>query len=356
MPKLSIVIPTYNERENLPILLEKLEKTLCGIDFEVIIVDDDSPDGTWRLAEELARTKYPWLRVVRRVGERGLASAVIRGFSEAQGEYVAVMDADLQHPPETLPQMLEKAFEEKADVVIASRYARGGGVEGWSRLRLLVSKGATLLAYLLLPEARRTTDPMSGFFLVKRELLNSCIGELKPRGYKILLEVLVKCKPAKIVDVAYMFRRRFAGESKLGIRTMLDYILHVLELNRYRVLKNAAVGLSGLLVLWSTLYLLSDMLGINSLLAYLAAIEASILNNFFWNDRLVFGGRGKHKLWYRRLAEYHGAVALGATSNYAIFTLLHALLHINKYIASLTGVITGFILNYLASEHGVWKP
>ena len=356
MPKLSIVIPTYNERENLPILLEKLEKALHDIDFEAIIVDDDSPDGTWRLAEELARTKYPWLRVIRRVGERGLASAVIRGFSEARGEYVVVMDADLQHPPEMLPQLLKTAFEERADVVIASRYARGGGVEGWSRLRLFVSRGATLLAYLLLPEARRTSDPMSGFFLVKRELLNRCIDELKPRGYKILLEILVKCKPAKIVDVPYVFRRRFAGESKLGLRTMFDYILHVLELNQYRILKNATVGLSGLLVLWCTLYLLSDILGINPLAAYLAAIEASILNNFFWNDRLVFRRRGRRKSWYRRLIEYHGAVALGAATNYAVFTLLYVLLHVNKYVASLAGIIAGFMLNYLASEHGVWKP
>jgi len=356
VPKLSIVIPTYNERENLPILLERLEKALYNIDFEAIIVDDDSPDKTWELAEELARNKYPWLRVIRRIGEHGLASAVIRGFLEARGEYVVVMDADLQHPPEMLPQLLKIALEEEADVVIASRYVQGGGVEGWSRLRLFISKTATLLAYLLLPEARRTTDPMSGFFLVKRELLNSCISELKPRGYKILLEILVKCKPAKVVDMPYVFRRRFAGKSKLGFSTTLDYILHVLELNQYRVLKNAAVGLSGLLVLMYTLYLLSDILGIDPLLAYLVSIETSILNNFFWNDKLVFRGRGKQKPWYRRLIEYHGAVSVGTITNYIVFTLLYALLHMNKYVAGFIGVVAGFILNYLASEHGVWKP
>jgi len=356
VPRLSIVIPTYNERENLPILLERLEKTLHNIDFETIVVDDDSPDRTWELARELARTKYPWLRVIRRVGERGLASAVIRGFSEARGEYVAVMDADLQHPPEVLPQLLKTALEEKADIVIASRYVRGGGVEGWSRLRLLISKTATLIAYLLLPEARRTSDPMSGFFLVKRKLLDKCINSLKPRGYKILLEILVKCKPDKIVDVPYVFRRRFAGKSKLGFRTTLDYIIHVLELNQYRVLKNAVVGASGLIVLWSTLYLLSDILNVDPLLAYPAAIEASIINNFFWNDKLVFRGRGRQKPLCRRLVEYHGAVALGAATNYATFTPLYTLFHIDKYIASLVGVLAGFTLNYLASEHGVWKP
>ncbi len=355
-PLLSIVVPTYNERENLPVLLRRIEEALRGVDFEVIVVDDDSPDGTWMLAEELARERYPWLRVIRRVGVRGLASAVIDGFRASRGRYVAVMDADLQHPPEILAGMLRAALETGADVVVASRYVEGGGVEGWSRARLLVSRGATLLANLLLPESRATTDPMSGFFIVRRGLLEACIDRLKPRGYKILLEILVKCRPGLVVDYPYMFRRRLRGRSKLGFKTIIDYVIHVLELNEYRVFKNMAVGASGVAVLWLVLHVLSDILGVPALAAYAAAIEASIINNFAWNHLLVFRGRGEGKSLARRLAEYHGAVALGAVINYAVFSILYGLLGVWKYAASLAGIVLGWAANYLMSEHRVWGP
>lgn len=353
---LSIVVPTYNERENLPVLLERVEEALRGYSFEVIVVDDDSPDGTWRLAERLARERYPWLRVIRRVGVRGLASAVIDGFRAARGRYVAVMDADLQHPPEELARMLRTALETGAELVVASRYTRGGGVEGWSRVRLLISRGATLLARLLLPESRATSDPMSGFFIVERRVLEGCLDKLRPRGYKILLEILVKCRPSRVVDHPYVFRRRLRGRSKLGFRTIIDYVLHVLELNEYRVFKNMAVGASGVAVLWLVLHLLSDILGVPALAAYAAAIEASIINNFTWNHLLVFRGRGGGKSLARRLAEYHGAVALGAVINYAVFSILYTLLGVWKYAASLAGVVLGWAANYLMSEHRVWAP
>ncbi len=352
-PLLSIVVPTYNERDNLPLLLERIREALTEISYEVIIVDDDSPDGTWRLAEELAKTRYPWLRVVRRKGERGLATAVLRGFREARGEYVAVMDADLQHPPETLLEMVKNAVEKAADVVIASRYVSGGGVEGWSKARLLVSRTAGLLAYLLLPEARATTDPMSGFFLVRRGLLNNCITSLRPRGYKILLEILVKCKPAKVIDVPYVFRRRVFGKSKLGFKTIIDYLIHVLELNNYRIVKNMVVGSSGILVLYTVNKILS-LLGIPKTLSYAVAIETSILSNFTFNNLWTFRGRTLKPL-HRRLLEYHVAVAIGALVNYSVYQLLHVLLGIEELLSIITGVGLGFLANYTLSEHIVWK-
>lgn len=231
--RLSVIIPTYNERENLPALFEKIDSALRGIYFEAILVDDNSPDGTAELARHLAETRYPWLRVIQRIDERGLATAILTGFREARGEYLAVIDADLQHPPILLPEMLARAEEENADIVVASRYTRGGRVEGWSKTRLLISKGATLLAHILLPPTRQTTDPMSGYFLVKRDLVQSILPRLKPRGYKVLIEVLAHAPNAKVVDIPYTFHQRLRGKSKLGLRTITDYILHLIQL-RFR--------------------------------------------------------------------------------------------------------------------------
>ncbi len=352
-PQVSIVVPTYNERENLPILLERINRVMKGFEFEVIVVDDNSPDGTWALAEKLARDRYPWLRVIRRIGERGLASAVVRGFKEARGELIVVIDADLQHPPEVIPLMIKKALSSNADLVVASRYAPGGGVEGWSRLRRVMSLVATLIAKLLLPESKCTSDPLSGFFLVRRSLVSRCMCKLKPKGYKILLEVLVKCNPRRVVDVAYTFRPRARGTSKLGVKTIIEYIVHVLRLQEYRLMKNALVGLSGIGVLLGLLHLTTDVLSLSNEVGYGIALESSIVNNYVLNDLLVFRGR-RSTGFFRGLVDYHLAVGVGALVNYSTFTVL-TLLGVWKYLAALVGVALGFIANYLMSEHYVWR-
>ncbi len=353
--KLTIVIPTYNERENIKPLLERLEASLKNIDggFEVIIVDDDSPDKTWAIAEELARTRFPWLRVVRRIGEKGLASAVVKGFQLSRGEYIVVMDADLQHPPETVPSLVKAAEETRADIVVASRYTRGGGVEGWSRLRLLISRAATLLAYLLLPEAKTTTDPMSGFFLVRRDLVSNCLSMLKPRGYKILLELIVRCKPRRVVDVPYVFAKRVHGESKLGVATVVDYVRQLLELNNYRFLKMAFVGSLGILVLYLVNLLLMG-LGVPRLASYAAAIEASILHNFALNNLWTFRERGEDPLTLK-LIKYHYSVALGALTNYSLYQLLTNIIGLADEPSIIVGVAAGYLTNYLLAEHHVWS-
>ena len=353
-PLLSVVVPTYNERENLPVLLERLEAALRGLDcFEVIIVDDDSPDGTWRLAEELARTRYPWLRVIRRVGERGLGSAIIRGLREARGDYVAVIDADLQHPPELLPVMLRRALEEGADVVIASRYVEGGGVEGWSKWRLLVSRAAGLVARLLLPEVRRVKDPMSGYWLVRRSIIEGV--ELEPRSWKILLEILVKARPGRVVEVPYVFRERLHGESKLRFKHIVEYLLHVLHLSEYRVFKFAAVGASGTLVNLGVLYLLVSRLHVPPKIAFIASFEASLTWNYALHDVFTFRGRRPRGLanavryWLR----YHKAAVGGFLTYYAV-SLLLTTLGVNYLAAAFIGILAGFAVNFLVSQHHVW--
>ena len=355
-PLLSVVVPTYNERDNLPVLLERLEKSLQGLRcFEVVIVDDDSPDGTWRLAEELSRTRYPWLRVVRRVDEKGLGTAIVRGLREARGEYIAVMDADLQHPPELLPEMLEAARREGAELVVASRYMRGGGVEGWSRFRLLVSKGASLLAKLLLPEARLTSDPMSGYWLVRRDVVERC--RLEGRSWKVLLEILAKCGPRRVVDVPYVFRERLYGRSKLGIRAMIDYVLDLLRLSEYRVFKFALVGATGTIVNLATLYLLTGILKAPLWLSYLVAFEAGLTWNYNLHDRFTFRGirpRGLSnavRYWLR----YHKAALGGLAAYYATAMSLAKLLHVDYLAAGLMGILAGFAVNFLVSQHHVWS-
>ncbi|MHA1607322.1 MAG: polyprenol monophosphomannose synthase [Candidatus Freyarchaeota archaeon] len=225
---ISVVVPTYNERDNLGELVSRLRRALSSFPYELIVVDDGSPDGTGELAEELAE-KYGNIRVIHRSGKLGLASAVVDGIRAARGDVVAVMDADLQHPPEVLPHMLRE-IEGGADLVVASRYVEGGRVEGWSKWRRLVSKTATLLARMLVPKAGRVKDPLSGFFAFKRSILDGL--ELNPEGFKILLEIIAKARFQKLVETPYTFQARKRGESKLKTSEYINYLKHLTKLQR----------------------------------------------------------------------------------------------------------------------------
>ena len=229
MPSVTVVLPTYNERDNLPVLLRELDKHLGSLGYEVVVVDDNSPDGTAVVARRLAG-KYP-VRVVVRPGKLGLASAVIRGAREASSPIVIVMDADLQHPPRVARLLALKAMQ-GYDVVVASRYTAGGGVENWGLLRHIASLGATLLARILVPGARRISDPMSGFFAARRELLLS--PKLRPRGFKILLELLGRTKPRRIAEIPFVFKPRRAGASKLSLGIVVDMVKQLLDLSAGR--------------------------------------------------------------------------------------------------------------------------
>ena len=226
---LSIIVPTYNERSNLSPLVERIHATCTahGIQEEIIIVDDNSPDGTAQHAQELAQ-HYP-VRVFVRQNERGLSSAVVYGIACAKSDVIGVIDADLSHPPEIIPQLLQLLDEN--DIVVGSRYVGGGGVEEWTIIRKIISKGATLLAYPL----TKIHDPMSGFFFFRRKLLEGKM--LKPKGYKILLEIIVKSGAQKVVEFPYTFQNRVLGSSKLGSTQFLDYLLQVADLYLYALCK-----------------------------------------------------------------------------------------------------------------------
>ncbi len=227
---LSLVIPTYNEASNLAMIVRSLSDLLDGIlpgNYELIVVDDDSPDQTWELAQTLM-SDYPQLRVIRRRDGRGLATAVVRGWQAANGEILGVIDGDMQHPPEILPRLLE-AIEQGSDLAVASRYVKGGGVSTWKITRRIVSRGAQILGLILLPTVLgRVSDPLSGYFLMRRDAI--ALSVLDPIGYKILIEVLARGNVGRITEVGYVFQERHQGGSKVTWRQYLEYVRHLWRL------------------------------------------------------------------------------------------------------------------------------
>ncbi len=224
----SIIIPTYNERGNIEKLIPQIFKSCEALDasVEVVIVDDNSPDGTGAVAEELGR-KYN-VRVLHRAGKLGLASAAIKGFSESKSNILGVMDADISHPPQTLPELIRPILKGEAELTVGSRYIKGGGVEVWPFHRKLISGGATLMARHL----TRVKDPMSGIFFMKRSVIEGI--SLNAKGYKIGLEVIVKGKYSKVSEVPYIFRNRFVGKSKLTLMEYVHYLRNLIVLTAYK--------------------------------------------------------------------------------------------------------------------------
>jgi len=225
-PELSLIVPTYNESENIAELVNRIEKSLEYVNFEIVIVDDSSPDGTDKIAESL-NSKYGNVRVSRRSGKLGLGSAILHGFDQANAKVLAVIDADMQHPPEILLKMYRE-ISKGYDLVIASRYIDGGRIENWNSLRKVVSRGANVLAHILLPNSRRIRDVMSGCFMIRRDILRNT--DLNPIGFKILLEVLGKCRIQRVIEIPYTFTNRRNGISNLTPKEMRDFFIHLFML------------------------------------------------------------------------------------------------------------------------------
>jgi dolichol-phosphate mannosyltransferase len=289
--KLSLILPTYNEVENIQSIIAILSQLLDGVipgKYELIVVDDNSPDLTWKIGSELL-PDYPQLRVMRRITERGLSTAVIRGWQVARGEILGVIDADLQHPPEVVLQLLQE-MERGADLAVASRNIEDGGVSEWSWIRRFLSRGAQVLGLMILPEViGRLSDPMSGYFMVRRR---SIFGKtLSPVGYKILIEVAARGKIDWIAEAGYVFRERQAGESKVTWKQYVEYIQHLLKLRLSRsasFIQFCLVGLTGVVVDLCVFYLLRDSLELGLTRSGMISAEVAIFNNFLWNDLWTF--------------------------------------------------------------------
>jgi dolichol-phosphate mannosyltransferase len=365
--KLSLIIPTFNESGNLREMVQRLTELLegpLGGDYELIVVDDDSPDRSWEVALGLAG-EYPRLRVMRRVGERGLSTAVIRGWQAARGDVLAVIDADLQHPPE-VTLALFREIEGGADMAIASRHIAGGGVSDWALYRRVVSRGAQLLGLLLLPGVLgRVSDPMSGYFMVKRGSIAG--AKMSPLGYKILIEVIGRGSVRWIAEVGYVFCERAVGESKATWRVYADYLRHLVRLRLdslpiARFARFCAVGLSGVVVDMAVFYLAGDphRLGWPLVPAKLVAAEVAVLNNFLWNDLWTFRGTGGHAAGAQRpllarLLGFHIACGLGVVFNLVLLMLEVDVLGVNRYLANAFAIALVAVWNFWASKQLVWR-
>ncbi len=354
---ISVVIPTYKEKANITSLVEKVHANLSDENYEILFVDDNSQDGTVDLIEKLS-SKYPVRLIVRR-NERGLASAVVHGFRHSRSELVAVMDADLQHPPQVLGEMLQ-VVRNGADLAIASRYVAGGSCEGWSFIRRIISKGAIFLAHLLLARTRHINDPMSGYFLFRRSVLDG--ADLKPAGYKILLEVLIMGKSQKVIEVPYRFLVRERGESKLNARQQIDYLKHVLSLMKrtgelVRFLKFCMVGASGVLVNEGLLWILKEFVTLPLALCSAISIETSIMSNFLLNDFITFSDRRVTGTGFflRRLGKFYAVSQIGLVINMGVLLLLTNVFGLHYLLSNLVGIGSAMIWNYLANLGWTWR-
>jgi dolichol-phosphate mannosyltransferase len=362
--RLSLILPTYNESKNIREMLSRLTHVLDAKypgAYEIIVVDDDSPDRTWQLAQSLA-ADLPQLRVMRRQQERGLSTAVIRGWQASHGELLAVIDADLQHPPELVVKLCDE-MEGGADLALASRHVEGGGVSDWSILRRVLSRAAQVLGLIILPGVvGKVSDPMSGFFMIRRTAVQNV--ELNPLGYKILIEVLGRGRIRWIGEVPYVFQERTQGESKVTGRVYVDYFRHLLRLRISalpfgRFARFAVVGLSGVVVDMGVLFLLSDpsMLGWGLTRSKLIAAELAIINNFTWNDAWTFHDISAHQHGFRhrlqRFAKFQLICLAGLVLNTVLLNLQFNLLGMNRYLANAVAIVmvTGwnFWLNFKLS-------
>ena len=354
---LSLVIPAFREHDNIAPLVQRIDHALQGVDYEVVIIDDDSRDGTEELVGELSAS-YP-VRIVVRKGKKGLASAVVDGFGLVDAQAVCVMDADLQHPPEVLPALLH-ALDDGADLAIGSRYVRGGGCEGWGLLRRIMSKGAGFLAHLFLPSTRGVADPMSGFFMLRPGIIAG--ADLHPTGYKILLEILVAGHPQRIAEVPFVFVTRTAGESKLKLSQQVDYLKHIASLMKRkgelkRFVRYCLVGASGVLVNMGLLWLLTEAGGLFYLASAAFSIETSIITNFALNDFFTFPDRRAPGAghFFRRLGKFNVVSLAGLGVNMAVLWTLTSVFGVYYLLSNLCGIAVATLWNYLLNLWWTWK-
>jgi dolichol-phosphate mannosyltransferase len=361
--ELSIVIPTYNESANVPILVAQLTALLdqeLPSAYELIVVDDNSPDRTWEVAAQMM-ADYPQLWVMRRTEERGLSTAVIRGWQAARGRVLAVIDADLQHPPDSILKLYREVVQ-GADLAVASRHAEEGGVSDWSLIRRCLSRGAQVLGLMLLPEVLgRVTDPMSGFFMVRRSAIAD--RQMHPLGYKILLEVIGRGRIGRVAEVGYIFQERNEGESKVTWKQYVDYLHHLtrLRLDLWpfgRFLKFGVVGLSGVFVDMTIMYLMGSIgWGLTS--SKLVAGEVAVVNNFIWNDAWTFRDASRsQKGWrkrMRRFLKFNIVCLLGLGLSVGIINLVFNYVIHDRFVANFIAIGVTTMWNFWINSKLSWR-
>ncbi|UKK86250.1 glycosyltransferase family 2 protein [Sphingopyxis sp. BSN-002] len=353
----AVVVPTLNEAANVEKLIEKLSVVLAGRGWEVVFVDDNSPDGTSDLVRRIGRTSRH-VRVVQRVGRRGLSSAVIEGILATAAPVIAVMDGDLQHSEDALPRLIDAIEKGDAEIAVGTRYVDGGGTGDWDKSRVAMSRLATRAGQIAL--GTDVSDPMSGFFAVRRDAFERALPRLSAIGFKILLDILASSPTAlKVAEVPYTFRTREAGESKIGVRVIAEYAELIADktIGRFvpvRLLKFLMVGGLGVFVHLAVLRALLGF-GDSFLTAQTGAVMVAIAFNFFLNNSFTYADR-KLKGWklLGGLASFYAISALGAVANIGIGTWMAG--HDERWwVAGVAGVLVGAVWNFAMSSALTWR-
>ena len=355
--ELTVVVPTRNERGNIGPLLERLERALSGVNWEVVFVDDDSPDGTADVVRAIARAN-PRVRCIQRVGRRGLSSACIEGILSSSAPFAAVIDADLQHDEKLLPRMFHDAVGENLDVVVGSRHVEGGSLGDWAQSRRRVSTFATRLARFAVKT--ELTDPMSGFFLVRRTAFDATMRHLSGRGFKILVDLFASApEPLRFKELPYRFGERHSGESKLDSVVILEYINLLLEKTVGRFvpvsfLLFAIVGALGVAVNLTTLGLARNVMSFTAAKA-LATIVA-MTSNFFINNVVTYRDV-RLKGWNQvcGLLSFYAICSLGAVADVGISSLLYNTQGTEWWLSGLAGIAVGSVWNYAMASAFTWR-
>jgi len=356
--QLSVVVPTFNERDNVGALVRKLEATLKGIAWEVIFVDDNSPDGTSQVLREMARQDNR-VRCIRRIGRRGLSGACIEGILASSAPYAAVMDADLQHDETQLPKMLSLLLGGAADLVVGSRYIEGGSAASFDRQRAGASAFATEIAKRVL--GVRIADPMSGFFMIRRDRFEALAPQLSTQGFKILLDVVATARgELKAIEIPYSFGARLHGESKLDSMVALDFLGLVLakltnDIISLRFLLFAMVGSIGLGVHLATLFVLHSLIQLPFAEAQAAGALVAMTSNFVLNNFLTYRDqRLKGFAVLRGLLLFYLVCSVGLLANVGVAFSVYDQEPV-WWLAGTAGALMGVVWNYAMSGLFVWR-
>ena len=355
--ELTIVVPTFQERDNIVPLVARLDAALAGSAWEVVFVDDDSPDGTADAVRAIARSDRR-VRVIQRLGRRGLSGACVEGILSSSATYVAVMDADLQHDESILPEMLRRLRSGPLDLVVGSRYVAGASTAGWDRRRLLLSQVGIRSAHMLL-RIGDLHDSMSGFFMLRREAVDPCLRRLSQQGFKLLLDIMASApRPLRFVEIPYRFAPRQHGQSKLGGAVAWEF--GVLLLDKFagrfvpaRFLLFCLIGASGVLVHLGVLAVLRLVLPFTG--AQAGAVLVAMSSNYALNNAITYRDqRLRGKDFWRGLLSFYLICAVGALANVGIARLIYARAE-TWWLAGLAGALVGAVWNYAATRVYTWR-
>lgn len=350
---LSIIIPTFNEKDAIIPTIESVLKVIPkGTKFEIIVADDNSPDKTWDIVNKKFSKKDNIYAIRRIKGIKGLSPSVIDGFNHAKGDYFLVMDADGQHDQSKIPEMLKHI--KNNDVVLGSRFIPGGSVKGWSKKRIFISKTAALMAKPLLYS--KVNDPMSGFFMIQKKAFDEVKNKINPQGYKIMLDILFALPNAKIHEVAYSFGLREQGESKLGSKVIVDYIIMLIKqaFKKYnKFIKFCFVGASGVVVNVGLLYLLTEYASWYYLASSAFAIEVSIVTNFLLNNWWTW--KKKNKGFISRFFKFNLVSLIALVVNMGVLLFFTEIVGLWYILSNLIGIAVATIINFSLNDKWTFK-